>query len=245
MSQTPAPIVGQLDTCGVHNTALLKGDPIYFMEGKSWKKQDTIILLPAAEMVPTKAAMSWMHLLTPPNQGCPKIALIGQEVGEAYSNALEFIRNTPDLAKCPYILTIEHDQIVPQDGLIRLLKAMDEHPEFGCIGGLYWTKGHMGVPQIWGDASDPILNYRPQRPDPAGGLVECCGTGMGFNLWRTKMLLDPRLPKPLFKTKCSATEGAGTQDLVAWGELRKLGYRCAIDCSCLVGHLDLTTGVVW
>jgi hypothetical protein len=60
---------------------------------------------------------------------------------------------------------------------------------------------------------------------------------MGFNLWRIKMLADPRLPKPMFKTQ--TRDGVSTQDLYFWRHARSLGYRCAIDCSVKVGHYDL------
>jgi hypothetical protein len=114
---------------------------------------------------------------------------------------------------------------------------MEAHPELSCIGGLYWTKGPGGVPQIWGDPKDPVTNFRPLAPDPNGGLIECCGTGMGFNLWRLQMFRDERLRRPWFKTICG-TEGIGTQDLYFWADARKYNYRCAIDCSVKVGHYD-------
>jgi hypothetical protein len=240
---TPAPTWSEASV-GFHN-ANLPASTVRFLQGASWKKQDTIILLPAAKMVPTKAAMSWMNLLSPPNQSAPKIGMIGMEVGEAYSTAIEQVLAHPQLKDHRYILTIEHDNIPPQDGLLRLLKHMEEHPEFACIGGLYWTKGPGGVPQIWGDPKDPLINFRPQPPNPNGGLVECCGTGMGFNLWRTEMFRDPKLRRPWFRTVASATEGVGTQDLYAWGDFRKHGYRCAIACDVLVGHYDVKEDKTW
>jgi hypothetical protein len=94
------------------------------------------------------------------------------------------------------------------------------------------------VAQIWGDVKDPVVNFRPQKPDPAGGLVECHGTGMGFNVWRLDMFKDERLRKPWFVTQTE--NGVSTQDLYFWSEARKYGYRCAIDCSVKVGHYDLT-----
>jgi hypothetical protein len=113
------------------------------------------------------------------------------------------------------------------------------------LGGLYWTKGEGGVPQIWGDPRDPVLNFRPQVPVP-GELVECCGTGMGFNLWRMSMFKDDRLRRPWFRTLTGIEgTGVGTQDLYFWGDARKCGYRCAVDCGVLVGHLDTSTGDVW
>jgi hypothetical protein len=127
--------------------------------------------------------------------------------------------------------------------VIKLVEKMEEHPEFSCIGGLYFTKGEGGVAQIWGDPQDPVLNFRPLPPDPNGGLVECCGTGMGFNLWRLKMFKDSKLRKPWFHTQ--KENGVSTQDLYAWSDFRKYGYRCAIDCSVKVGHYSHETDTNW
>jgi hypothetical protein len=214
------------------------------IEGGTWKRQRVIMLIPAGEMIPTKVYLNHCSLIFPPNQAAYRMAAIGMEVGEAYSNAIAEILGNSELSKWEYLFTCEHDNLIPQDGIIRLIKRMEQHPEFSCIGGLYWTRYEGGVPQIWGDPRDPIPNFRPQPPDPNGGLVECCGTGMGANLWRLSMFKDERLRRPWFKTVADHT-GAGTQDLYFWGDARKFGYRCAIDCSVLVGHLDIATGIVW
>jgi len=179
----------------------------------------------------------------PPNNGVVRILAQGLEVGEAYSSAIEGILAHADLREWEYILTLEHDNMPPGDGVIKLLEEMEKHPELSCIGGLYFTKGEGGVAQIWGDINDSIPNFRPQMPIP-GKLVECCGTGMGFNLFRMSMFKDERLRKPWFKT-IAGKEGVGTQDLYFWGDARKYGYRCAIDCSVLVGHYDHVNDVVW
>lgn len=222
---------------GVHNEDLRKSTT-RVLEGGSWKKQRTVMLIPAGTTIPTKVYLSHCGLIFPPNQPAHRMAAMGMEVGEAFSNAIEQILANPDLAQWEYLLTIEHDNCPPSDGLVRLIKRMEEHPEYACIGGLYWTKGEGGVPQIWGDVKDPVVNYRPQPPDPKGGLVECYGTGMGFNLWRLSMFKDKKLRRPWFKT-LAGSEGVGTQDLYFWGDARKHGYRCAIDCSVKVGHYDL------
>jgi hypothetical protein len=105
---------------------------------------------------------------------------------------------------------------------------------------LYFLKGPGGVAQIWGDPKDPVVNFRPQPPDPQGGLVECCGTGMGFNLWRMSMFRDKKLRRPWFKTLSGKEgRGIGTQDLYFWADARKHGYRCAVACDVKVGHYDL------
>lgn len=227
---------------GVHNSDLLKSGQ-RIMKGGSWKKQRVVMLIPASESIPTKVYLSHCSLIFPPNQASFKMAAIGMEVGEAFSNAITEIINHPELSQWEYLLTIEHDNIPPQDGLIKLINRMEQHPEYAVISGLYWTKMEGGVPQIWGDPKDS-LNFRPQPPDPNGGLVPCNGTGMGFALWRLQMFKDTRLRKPWFKTVADST-GVGTQDLYFFGDAIKYGYKAAVDCDVKVGHMDLQTGIVW
>ena len=228
---------------GRHNESLADASQ-RILQGATWKKQRVIVIIPAANDIPTKVALSHWSLMFPPNQPVFRIAALGMEVGDAYSSAISEVLAHPELSQWEYVLTVEHDNVAPPDGVLKLIKRMDEHPEFACIGGLYWTKGECGVPQIWGDPSDPVLNFRPQPPR-AGDLVECCGTGMGFNLWRLSMFKDEKLRRPWFKTVASGAEGLGTQDLYAWADFRKHGYRCAIDCDVLVGHHDKATGITW
>lgn len=209
----------------------------------SWKKQRIVVIIPSSNLIPAKVALSIWGLIFPPNQPVVKILAQHMEVGDAYSAAIENILAHPELKNWEYILTLEHDNMPPQDGVMQLLERMEANPKFSCIGGLYYTKGENGVAQIWGDPNDG-LNFRPQLPDPNGGLVECCGTGMGFNLWKLSMFKDPQLRRPWFRT-LAGKEGVGTQDMYFWGDARKFGYRCAIDCSVKVGHYDHTTDIVW
>lgn len=230
------PQLVMMDPGGRHN-ADPNGTSARLLKGASWKKQRVIVILPAADLIPAKVALSHWNLAFAPNNGVVRILAQGMEVGDAYSTAIQGVLDHPELSQWEYILTIEHDNMPPGDGVIRLIEQMEAHPEFSCIGGLYFTKGYGGVAQIWGDVKDPVINFRPQMPDPNGGLVECCGTGMGFNLWRLSMFKDTKLHKPWFFTQTK--NGVGTQDLVFWGDARKYGYRCAIDCSIKVGHYDM------
>lgn len=204
---------------------------------KSYKDMSCIQIVPAFGSIPTKAVASWLNLYSPPNAKFVRLFAVGMEVGEAFSSCIESILANPELSKFKYILTLEHDNLPPPDGIVKLLAQMEEHPEYACIGGLYYTQGPGGCAQIWGDPKDPVLNFRPQLPDPNGGLVECCGTGMGFNMFRLDMFKDEKLRRPWFKTQTQG--GVGTQDLYFWSDARKNGYRCAIDCSVKVGHYDL------
>ena len=227
------------DLSGHHN-ANLPQTAARLHKGGSWKKQRTIVIVPSADMISAKVMMTFWNLAFPPNNGVVKILALGDEVGVAYSTAIEQVLSNEQLKEWEFILTLEHDNMPPADGVIKLIERMEANPEFACIGGLYFTKGEGGCAQIWGDVKDPILNFRPQPPDVNGGLVECVGTGMGFNLWKLSMFRDERIERPWFKTLNGRDgQGIGTQDLVFWGKARKFGYRCAIDCSVKVGHYDL------
>jgi hypothetical protein len=232
---TKAQIVSQ--DYGAHNAALMSGK---VLQGNSWKKTRIIKLMPSANMIAAKVALSHENLIFPPNQGVYKMLCLGMEVGDAYSAGIEAILAHPDLSTWEFILTVESDNVPPPDGVLGLIKAMEEHPELSCIGGLYFCKGFGGssAPHCWGDISDPVVNYRPVMP-ALDRVTECYGTSMGFNLWRISMFHDKRLPRPLFQTKASAS-GVGTQDLAFWGEARKYGYRCGVDGRIRVGHYDLT-----
>lgn len=238
------------DMSGHHNTNMPE-TVSRLQRGGSWKKQRIVVVIPTAEMISVSVMMANWSLAFPPNNGVVKIAALGDEVGEAYTRAIESVLAHPQLNEWEYLLCIEHDNVAPADGVVRLVERMQEHPEFAAIGGLYFTKGAGGCAQIWGDIKDPIINYRPQVPDPAGGLVECYGVAQGFTLFRLALFKDTRLRRPWFKTLNGKDgQGVSTQDLYLWNDLRQYGYRCAIDCSVKVGHVDISgdfgiKGYIW
>lgn len=231
------------DFQGINNGDLGKTSA-RLMKGASWKRQRIVVVIPAAETIPAKVYLSHINLGFPPNNSVFRILAMGQEVGEAYSNAIESVLAHPDLSQFEFLLLMEHDNCPPSDGVIQLLEQMEAHPEFAGLSGLYFTKGMgmggtgAGCAQIWGDVKDPILNFRPQPPDPNGGLVECCGLGNGFTMFRLSMFKDERLRKPWFKT-AKGPEGYATQDLWFAQDARKYGYRFAVHCGCRVGHYDM------
>lgn len=242
MSVKPQLVIQDLSTIGRNNGAP-KQTVARLSKSSTWKRQRIIVLLPTSETIASKVALSHWNLAFPPNNAVVRMLAVGMEVGEAYSQAIEQILAHPELSQWEYILTIEHDNMPPPDGVLKLLETMESNPRFTCVGGLYFTKGYGGVAQIWGDPKDPVLNFRPQVPDPNGGVIECNGTGMGFNLWRLSTFKDKKLRRPWFVTQ--KKEGIATQDLYFWADAKKHGYRCAIDCSVKVGHYDLAQDIVW
>ena len=229
---------------GAHNSDLKAADS-RLDRSAVYKDLSTIIVVPAHDRVPTKAVAAWWNLMTPPNQKVCKLFATGMEVGAAYENTVQAILDNPELSKWRFILTLEHDNIPPSDGLVKLLERADACPEFDAIGGLYWTKGVGGVAQCWGNPNEHPINFKPIKPRLDGGLLEVNGTGMGFTLYRMEMFKDKRLRRPWFKSPASREEGVFTQDLYFALDARKHGHRFAIDCGVKVGHYDIDNDKVW
>lgn len=228
---------------GRHNADLTKSINRLAEQG-AYRNLSTILIVPALGSIPTKAVAAWWNMYFPPNQPVVKMFAVGMEVGAAYTTAIENILANPQLADFKYLLTLEHDNIPSPDAAVKILAQLDHHPELSAVGGLYFTKGEGGVPQIWGNPREHPINFKPQAPIP-NALVECCGTGMGFTAWRLEMFKDTRLRQPWFRTTSDQQSGCFTQDLYFWHDARKYGYRCAIDCAVPVGHYDATTDIVW
>lgn len=227
------------DFAGFHNGEFEQGRS-RLIEGGSWRRQRTVIVMPTGSSIPAKVALALWNLGLPPNNPVIRVLAIGLEVGEAYSNAFEGILAEPDLRNWEYALTVEHDNLPRPNSFLKLLSRMDQNPQMAAISGLYFQKGEGGIPQIWGDPRDPVRNFRPQPP-VNGELVECCAVGMGFTLWRLSMFRDDRLRRPWFQTQ---RQPMMTQDLFFWDDARDKGYRCGVDCSVKVGHMD-ETGFIW
>jgi hypothetical protein len=228
---------------GFHN-ADLEQSISRLEKSKTYRDLSTICIVPTRGVIPAKVVQSWMALITPMNQKFTRLFIIGMEVGEAYNSAIELILQNPELSKWKYVLTLEEDNIPPPDGLLKLYENIDN---YAAIGGLYWTKGEGGQPMIYGDPTDPELNFRPQMPTKE--IQECNGLGMGFTLFKIEVFKDPRIEKPFFRTceDWDPQKGAKiyTQDLYFFEKIKKLGYRVACDTRVKVGHYDLENDIIW
>ena len=149
-------------------------------------------------MISTKVAAAIWSLQAPMNQKFAKYTIEGKEVGEAYNDAVGVILGSPDLSKWKSSSTIEHDNLPPADGLLKLI---DSIRGYDAVGGLYWTKGDYGQPMIYGDPKVKPRNYIPQLPRK-DEIQPCNGLGMGFTLFRIEMLRELKEAGkwPLFKT---------------------------------------------
>jgi len=214
---------------------------------KLYKDSSTICVVPTRGEIPAKVVQNWLGLMTPMNQKFTRIFMIGLEVGEAYSQVVDAILADKELSKWKYMLTLEEDNMVPPDGLIKLIANIGD---YDAIGGLYWTKGEDGQPMCYGRPDVAPLNFIPQIPEP-GTLTPCNGLGMGFTLFKIASLkkMQEKYGSPLFKTVQVYEPGKGsqayTQDLWHFQRGREMGLKYACDSRVLVGHYDFTNDRVW
>lgn len=186
-----------------------------------------------------KVVSTWLGLMRPMNQKFAGPFFIeGMEVGEAYNAGVQMILDNPELSKWKYILTVEEDNLPPADGILKLYESMDR---YDVVQGLYWTKGEMGQPMIYGDPKVMPKNFIPQPPIP-NSIQEANGLGMGFNLFKIDMF--KKLPKPWFKTH-QENGGMFSQDLWFYNNAGKEGFRFACDTRVKVGHYDIANKFVW
>jgi hypothetical protein len=164
------------------------------------------------------------------------------KVDLAYESLFEYILSNEHLNKYKYVLTIEEDNLPPSDGLLNLYKSMDE---YDAVGGLYWGKGDLGFPMIFGNPDDPT-DYKPVTPKP-NTLQRCNALGMGFTLFKLDMFRE--VSKPWFKTReeklSTGQDVMMTQDMYFFQKAAELGYKFACDTSVLVGHYDSRTDIVY
>jgi hypothetical protein len=227
---------------GRHN-ADLEASRNRLERGGSYRDLSTVIVIPTRGLIPAKVVQSWWSLFTPMNQKCFRYFVENMEVGEAYNHAVETILGNPELAKYKYMLTLEEDNLPPPDGLLKLYESIDK---YGAVGGLYWTKGEAGMPMVYGNPKEFPKNFIPQVP-LIDTVQECNGLGMGFTLFKISMF--KKTEKPWFKTVQEYLPGQGsrayTQDLYAFEQFAKQGYRFACDTRVKVGHYDHQANIVW
>jgi hypothetical protein len=207
-----------------------------------YQDQSTVCVMPTRGVIPAKVYDSHMSLMRLPNQKWTMLTISGTEVSAAYEWAVSSILANPDMASWKWILTLEEDNVLPYDAFTRLVAAATEGG-YDVLGGLYWIKGEEGCPQIWGDRNDDVENYRPQAPDPDGGIVDCWGTGMGCTLFRLDLFRN--MPQPWFHVP--PEDGMWTQDLRFFNRLYASGAtpKVGVHCGVKVGHFDVNTGVTW
>lgn len=229
-------------------------DRIEAISGSTYQDNSTVLLVPTRGMIHYKVVAAHEGLMPPMNQKRAKMFVAGDEVGHAYNNMIKNVLANPELSKWKYIMTLEDDNLPPQDAHIRLLESIEFGPKFDAVSGIYFTKGDWNMPMAYGDpeeyARTGVLDFKPRDIRDAlrhGHLMEVNGIAMGCALWR--MDLFRQVPAPWFVTVADVVPEKGpmafTQDLFFCKRAKEAGKRFAVDMRVKVGHLDINTGLVF
>jgi hypothetical protein len=226
------------DNYGWHNSNLDKSIE-RIQRGQTYKNLSTIWITVTRGSLKPRVISSWMTLIRPMNQPFfGPVFIENEEVGTGYQKAFEMVLDHPELSNWKYILTVEEDNLPPQDGLLKLYESIEE---YDGVGGLYWTKGEGGQPMIYGDPAVMPRNFVPQLPR-LETVQHCNGLGMGFNLFKVAMF--KKMERPWFKTVQEPGKGF-TQDLWFFNNAASAGFKFACDTRVKVGHLDVNSGKIW
>lgn len=213
---------------------------------RSYRDLSTIIVTPTrgGRSLCPRFVSAMLGLMRPMNQKCfGPVFMSGMEVGQAFNSAVEMILGHPELSKFKFMFTVEDDNIVAPDCLLRLYESMRD---YDVVGSLYWTKGEGGQPMIYGNPHESPINFVPQKVQ-SGTVQRCNGTGMGATLF--KLDLFRKLPPPWFETKQEWDPNKGakcyTQDLYFYEKVVRSGGKIAVDTRVKTGHLDIENNHVW
>lgn len=227
---------------------------VQIVPGTSYKDCSTVVVVPSRDkMIHHRVVNTWQNLIAPMNQKRGWMFMIGHEVGQAYTNAIQQILAHPELKNWKYVLTLETDNLIPQDAHVRLLETIDQG-HFDAVSGIYFTKGDLNMPMAYGDpkeyAATGVLDFRPRDIRAAlanGHVMPVNGIACGCSLYRMDLFRE--IPPPWFVTVADVIEGKGamgfTQDLYFCKNARERGKTFAVDMRVRVGHLDLNTDVVY
>ena len=228
-------------------------DRVFAVAGTTYKDCSTVIIIPSRDKyIHHKVFLSWENMITPMNQKRAKFVVVGDEVGAAYTNTIKQILANPELSTWKYVMTLETDNLIPQDAHIRLLETI-ESGKYDGVSGIYFTKGEYNMPMAYGDPDEyrrtGKLDFKPRNITDAlarGHVMPVNGIAMGCSLYR--MELFKTTPEPWFQTVSDVVNGAPqafTQDLWACKKWVEMGKTFAVDMRVRVGHMDLATDQVY
>jgi hypothetical protein len=236
------------------HSAGLGFERIEILPGSTYQDNSTVVVIPTRGMIHHRTVSAVQGLITPMNQKRALFFAAGDEVGRAYDTLITNILADPGLSTWKYVLTLEDDNLPPPDAHIRLLETIEWGPKFDAVSGLYFTKGDFNMPMAYGDPEEysrtGSLDFKPRdirQALAAGQVMPVNGIAMGCALWRLELFRQ--IPPPWFVTVADVVPEKGvlamTQDLWFCKRVKEAGKSLAVDTRVHVGHLDVTTGIVY
>lgn len=229
-----------------------------YIKLNSYQDKSIACVIPTRGSVDVEVIDSWFKLITPVNQKFSKLFIANGEIADAYNTGILLVLNNPTLSKCRFLLTMEDDNLPPQDGILKLIDSMIEHENNGdkywAISGVYWTKPSRDciehAPIAWGCVEDGEWNMKAPPLKEDGSVTQCCLIPQGFTLY--DLDLFRKMEYPWFKVvewhphnEGIDNEPAQTQDSYFFKKVWEAGLKVGIRADVKVGHLDPKTKQIW
>jgi SAM-dependent methyltransferase len=132
-----------------------------------------------------------------------------------------------------YLCFIDHDNILPPDGIIKLWRY-----NLPVVGGLYFERGYPHLPLLY--TFNPTTGDITVALDYPKGLVRCDVLGMGCSLWKTEVF--KKFPSPWFTyERPDGGSAYGTEDISIFRRLKALGIPVHVDTNLTIGHTGMYT----
>ncbi len=231
------------DFQGKHNSDLNSSiNRLY--TSQSYKDLGTICIIPNSGAIHAKVAERWLYQISQMNQKFMRLMMMNLEKNFAYNAAIEQILTNPGLSTFKYILTLEETILPPLDGLPRLFESIGK---YDVVGGLIWSKGEEGKPQIFGHPNSFPLSFQTVS-SVVDGIQPCLGLTTSYTLFKLDIFRDPRVPRPWFRTPFLRHPGKNPDDMLDlffFENIQKLGYKVACDTRIKAGNYDLVNDLVW
>lgn len=184
-------------------------------------------------------AWAFKSLSPPINYNTNFLTIKGKPVDVARNEAAE----AAIAQNAKYLFFMGDDTVPPAHGIKQLIYTMEQHPEIGVLGGIYFSKTEPPAPLVFrGNGAGSYWDWK------IGELFEVTGLGMDCTIIRTECL--KQVSSPRFKTveTDGFLDGVNSADL--WTEdlyfckkvIEETQFKIYADAAVICSHDDVYSG---
>lgn len=211
------------------------------------RRPSLLTCIPTFGMVSIDFHIAAQRLQVPVNCRNESMVIVNEEIGVARNEFAKHILSYPKDKRPEYLFCLGDDMLPQWSHLIELWKEM-RTGKWDVLAGLYFLKQEPPVPILWRNEIDGFLEEGIHYK--SGEVVDSDICGMDFTLIRPEIF--EKMKEPYFKTaftdKTENMKGGiwlHTEDAFFVKNAKEVGARVGVHTGVRVGHIDISTGVVY